>query len=82
MLEAWKGGNDRGLRRAAAMRSVPEVYPDATTLAQLRDNLIDVTVALADELATDGDIDRLDALATLYEQTTDALRRRELRRVR
>lgn len=68
------------------MRSVPDRPADARTdapsLAQLRDNLIDLTVALADELATEGDVDRLVALAHLYQQTRDALRGRDLRGVR
>ena len=64
------------------MRSVPEICPDAPTLAQLRDNLIDLTVALADELAAAGDQDRLHALTALYRTTEAALKDRELRVVR
>jgi hypothetical protein len=59
--------------------SVAEVRPDDLPLWQLRDNLIDLTVALADELAADGDRDRLEALSALYRTTQLALRERELR---
>jgi hypothetical protein len=43
---------------------------------QLRDQLIDLTVQLADALVVDGDADRLRALKDLYEVTASALRHR------
>ena len=65
------------------MRSVPDSPSSANlSLATLRDQLIDLTVALADELAADGDVDRLEALTALYRTTQAALKDRELRVVR
>ena len=67
------------------MNADPATVPrpsSAASIWQLRENLIDLTVALADELAADGDADRLAALSVLYEATRDALRQRELRAVR
>ena len=49
---------------------MPTTLPETSTtdipLWQLRNRLIDLTVALADELAADGDRDRLEALTSLY----------------
>jgi hypothetical protein len=64
------------------MRSVPETETVPIPLWRLRDNLIDLTVALADELAAAGDQDRLHALTALYRTTQAALKDRELRGVR
>ena len=62
------------------MRSVPNRPPDASSdalsPAQLRDRLIVLTVQLADELADEGDRDRLEALQLLYQTTRDVLRQR------
>jgi hypothetical protein len=53
--------------------------PGRLTLAQLRENLIDLTVAIADE----DDPDRLAELYRLYHETREAaLDRRELHEVR
>ena len=84
LLKQWKGVNWTAAEEAAAhASSVAEPpHPGDLPLWQLRDNLIDLTVALADELAADGDRDRLEALATLYEQTRTALRRRARRGLR
>lgn len=59
--------------------SVAETPFVDTPLWQLRDNFIDLTIALADELAAEGDADRLAALMRLYETTRAALRARDLR---
>ena len=63
--------------RQSLSQGVPTV-----SIAQLRENLIDLTIVLADELAVDGDADRLAALSRLYRDTRDAVRRRDLRVVR
>jgi hypothetical protein len=64
-------------------RTLPEnLSADTTPLWLLRQNLIDLTIALADELAVEGDRDRLQALAALYQTTRDALRQRDLRLAR
>jgi hypothetical protein len=62
--------------------TLPEPRPEDTPLWLLRQNLIDLTIALADELAVEGDRDRLQALAALYQTTRDALRQRDLRLAR
>jgi hypothetical protein len=62
--------------------TLPETSSGDLPLWQLRDNLIDVTVALADELVAGGDRDRLEALAQLYETTKTILRQRDLRAAR
>lgn len=61
--------------------SVPDYPPARLPLWRLRENLIDLTAALADELVADGDYARLEALAALYLTTKNALQRRELRAV-
>jgi hypothetical protein len=73
-----EGLNNRGLRRTAAMsQSVHEPTPDVCpSLAHLRDQLIDLTVQLADLLVADGDADRLTALTALYQSTKVELERR------
>jgi hypothetical protein len=81
-VQTWKGGLTAAKEAAAMDGSVPETLPVDIPLWQLRDNLIDLTVALADELAADGDADRLAALSALYRATHAALQDRELRGVR
>ena len=59
------------------MRSVLDCpVPANLSVVHLRDRLIALTVDLADELATAGDGDRLEALADLYQQTRAALEQR------
>jgi hypothetical protein len=58
-------------------KSVAEALPvDHLPVWQLRQHLIDVTVALADELVDEGDDHRLAALTELYQATLDALQAR------
>lgn len=60
-------------------KTLHEISAGDIPLWQLRDNLVDLTIALADELAADGDRDRLETLAQLYDTTKNALRQRDLR---
>jgi hypothetical protein len=62
--------------------SLAEPTSSDISLWQLRENLIDVTVALADELVAGGDAARLEALSQLYETTRNALRQRDVRAAR
>jgi hypothetical protein len=57
--------------------SLPETLSvEHLPLWQLRQHLIDCTVALADELVAEGQPQRLAALTELYQTTLKALRQR------
>jgi hypothetical protein len=78
-----EGVNKHGHRRAAAMtESLPEPSSETPSLDDLREALIEQTIILADELAADGDADRIETLSRLYEITREALRRRDERAAR